>query len=484
MFSFGAMLATVAVMGGVTLYFINRLGGEVKGATKETGERILLAASVHDQFTELLSLERGIAVRAATSDWSVTEKYSSDFENAAERARATLQALRAVVGTEDGRRSISKMDSGLEQWRELHGQFMRDVRDKKDLPSLAAFISGRLLPISRETEGVAAEFLQRQRGLLKEAAARGDSDSGMAQTAVAVILAFALILSGGVLRIVTLSSRELRQITTALATGASQVASASGQISSTSQSLAQGANEQASSLEETGAASEQVNATAQRNSENARRTSTATAEAKARTSEATTVLQEMVGAMNGINTSSEKISRIIKVIDEIAFQTNILALNASVEAARAGEAGMGFAVVADEVRNLAQRCAQAARDTSGLIEESINRAADGKEKLERLGHSVLAINESSSQVNMLSDEVLMGSQEQAKGMQQISQAITQMQQVTQQSAASAEEGAAAGQELSAQATHLNQIAAQLRDLVGADEEARVAGPGVAFGARA
>jgi methyl-accepting chemotaxis protein len=174
----------------------------------------------------------------------------------------------------------------------------------------------------------------------------------------------------------------------------------------------------------------------------------------------------MVESMQRINTSSEKISRIIRVIDEIAFQTNILALNAAVEAARAGEAGMGFAVVADEVRNLAQRAAQAAKDTSSLIEESISTAADGKNKLGGVAESIAVITDGAEKVKTLCAEVRTGSEEQARGIEQIAKAISQMQSVTQQNAASAEQNAAAGQELNAQSDTLRGIVRRLTGMVG------------------
>ncbi len=182
-------------------------------------------------------------------------------------------------------------------------------------------------------------------------------------------------------------------------------------------------------------------------------------------------LDQMVVSMQEINASVGKISKIIKVIDEIAFQTNILALNAAVEAARAGEAGMGFAVVADEVRNLAQRSAQAAKDTAGLIEESIAKSSEGSAKLQQVAEVIRAITDSATKVKTLVDEVNLGScEEQARGIDEISKAINQgMNQVTQSTAANAEESASASEELSAQAEALNQVVVRLGSLVDAGE---------------
>ena len=265
----------------------------------------------------------------------------------------------------------------------------------------------------------------------------------------------------------------LRQTASELLEGAGQVASASAQVASSSQALAQGSSEQAASLEETSASSEEITAMTRKNAENSATAATLMTDVDQRVIEGNRTLGEMVQSMQEITGSSDKISKIIKVIDEIAFQTNILALNAAVEAARAGEAGMGFAVVADEVRSLAQRSAQAAKDTSALIAESIAKSNEGSTRLERVAEVIRAITESTVKVKTLVDEVNLGSQEQARGIQQISKAIAQMDQVTQGTAASAEEGASASQELSAQAEAMGHAVRKLSRMVGDTGQAHV-----------
>jgi methyl-accepting chemotaxis protein len=174
----------------------------------------------------------------------------------------------------------------------------------------------------------------------------------------------------------------------------------------------------------------------------------------------------MVTAMAGIRESSGKISKIIKTIDEIAFQTNILALNAAVEAARAGEAGMGFAVVADEVRNLAQRSAQAAKDTAGLIEDAITRSEEGSAKVEHMATVIGAITDKATKVKGLVDEISVASRQQTQGIDQVTQAISQMEKVTQTTAATAEESAAASEELNSQAEMSMVTVQELESMVG------------------
>jgi len=265
-------------------------------------------------------------------------------------------------------------------------------------------------------------------------------------------------------------TRPITRIIERLGSGSDQVGDASRQIADSSQSLAEGASEQASSLEETSSSLEELSSMTKQNAENSAQANNLASDANTSTDRGMDAMKHMTEAIQEIKKSSDETAKIIKVIDEIAFQTNLLALNAAVEAARAGDAGKGFAVVAEEVRNLAQRSAEAAKDTSNLIEGSQKRADDGVNATNELMEILSGVHDGIKKVADLLGEVSAASSEQASGIEQVNKAVSQMDQVTQQNASNAEESSSASEELAAQSEALREIIRELSGFVFGDKD--------------
>jgi methyl-accepting chemotaxis protein len=232
-------------------------------------------------------------------------------------------------------------------------------------------------------------------------------------------------------------------------------------VSSSSQNLAEGATSQAAAIEETSSSLEEMSSMTKGNADNAGEAKALMAETRNIVTKVNNHMNNMAEAIHKVTTTSEETSKIIKTIDEIAFQTNLLALNAAVEAARAGEAGAGFAVVANEVRNLAQRAAEAAKNTATLIENTITVVKESNE-LTKMTQNAFGENvEIARKVESLVNEIAAASMEQSQGIDQINKAVSDLERVTQQNAATAEESASAAEEMSAQSLQAKGVAQEL-----------------------
>ncbi len=259
-------------------------------------------------------------------------------------------------------------------------------------------------------------------------------------------------------------TRPVSRIATAIWSGAEQTATAANQVSEVSQALAQDSSTQAATLEETTAAMEEISSHTARTVDNTTRTRALVSTARAGAEHGTEVVGRMREAIAEIKSAADETGKIISTIDEIAFQTNLLALNAAVEAARAGESGKGFAVVAEEVRNLAQRSAEAARNTATIIQQSIERTERGVAIAADVSKALTGIESDSRQIDELVTEVASASQEQAVSLGETRRAVEQIDHLVQAGAASAEECASAAEELSAQAAELRASVRELQQI--------------------
>jgi methyl-accepting chemotaxis protein len=457
------LLALTVALGIGSLVSINSLHKSVDTIVTDPLPGVYRISAVESLLNEIRGDNwRHIAATDANDKQAMEQK----AKEANAKISENLQEYERTITTAEDRELFGKIKPAIDQYLQNSDSAILLSRSGKSAEAYTNYVHQAAVSLDAATSAAHAVVeLNRRDGDVDAAEAQNAATSG--RILIAILLG-ASLLSGILLTLFVVRSmnKVLRQAVTELYEGSNQLASAASQVSSSSQSLAQGSSEQAASLEETSASSEEINAMARQNTENSRSAADLVTQSQRKFAETNQALEHTVAAMGEIDTQSGKIAKIIKVIDEIAFQTNILALNAAVEAARAGEAGMGFAVVADEVRNLAQRCAQAAKDTTILIDESVAKSNDGKIKVDQVAGAIRAITEVSGKIKMLVDEVNVGSQEQARGIDQVSKAISQMEKVTQTTAANAEESAAAAEELTAQSGTLKDIVERLTALVG------------------
>jgi methyl-accepting chemotaxis protein len=469
LFAFVASLAILSVVMGIAgLSAIGSFSNLFSVTLDQAARESTLAHSISENTAELISSQRSLIVGAYGKDGSRVEASREEFRKSSDFIQKALEQIRPLLVKEEGKTVVSEISARLSEGQPLYDEVVRQA-SSGNADAAAKLAKDSVMPLYRKVQNSAVRLVAIQAEILAEqktaAADLVSQDLWIGGSLLCLSLLISAFIVYGVLR----DTGELRRAVMELGEGASRVGAAASQVSSGSQSLAQSSSKQAASIQETSASTEEINSMARKNSESSRSAAGLVANSQHKFVLTNQSLEEMIVAMSEITTGSSKISKIIKVIDEIAFQTNILALNAAVEAARAGEAGMGFAVVADEVRSLAQRSAQAAKDTAALIEDSISKSNGGKVKVDEVASAIHMITGEFSRIKILVDEINLGSEEQAKGTGQIGRVITQMEQSTQMSAASAEESASVAEELTAQSVSLSKIVNRLADLVGRNE---------------
>ena len=462
--SISMLLLLILGLGFVSWSSLGRLSHELDQAVTRTAVMLDLIQAIGKRDQECVSDSRGAALAYASRDQAGVDVNRKKMNAAYGRLHEMVRDVTPLLSP-DGKDQMAGILATIDRTRPLQEQFLELTKEGRPAEAYQ-LMNQKLLPLVSMVDDQILGMVKAGRADLAAATRKAAHLELSSHWIVSASLALAAAMGMIVLLIVHRLSSDLNGVLGEISGGAAHITSAARQLADSSQAVAEGASQQAASLEETSASSEQINSMSRRNSGNSASVAGLADQSQLLFATTGRQLDALVLSMDEIGESSLKISKIIKVIDGIAFQTNILALNAAVEAARAGAAGAGFAVVADEVRSLAQRSATAARDTAALIEDSISRASAGKQKVDTVVASMQQIVESSSQIKAMSDEVMVGSSEQSKGLEQIAHAIVLMQQVTQSTAASAEENAAVAQELNAESETLRDVLGRLANVVG------------------
>ena len=471
---FASLAALTFALGLSAWIGVSRTAHELDSAVHLTAKKVTLASDLKYSMLTMRFSERGMLLFSSIHGDEKVATNVRNLEAAKAKIAADLAELRPLVQTSREMDLLASIDAGAKTYAANQKVVYQLVLAGK-IPEAIVLDMQTLVDSGTATTNAMEALRQEQQNFYTQAVDQAAHVVSQSRWLVVLILLASIAVAATSGMVLNRSTRELKAMAMNMRSGADQVSAAASQVSAASQSLAQGSSTQAASIEKTSASSEQINSMAHKNSDNAREMARLMTHSQGMFGETNRKLEEMVVSMDEMNQSSGKISKIIKVIDEIAFQTNILALNAAVEAARAGEAGLGFAVVADEVRQLAQRSAQAAKDTATLIEDSIAKSSGGKARVDEVAEAIRTMTADSAQVKSLVDEVCLGSEEQSQGLEQIAKSIMQMEQITQNAAANAEESAAAAEELNAQSDVLRDEVARLDRLVGGQTDLNYAG---------
>jgi len=481
---FLGMMILLAALGYSARDGITRIGGELSTAVNVTAKKIALVGDLRAGFESMQSYARrqqfafvmnhqvqSSDKHAAGDSCSMCHALESGDSQEHEMGalaggvKQTIAQLAPLATTETETKSLAAVQSGIEKYIPLFSHYVKLTEGNK-FDDAHGVLRDQMAPIVDEIGRLMKQLRDEEQKSLVLADGRAQHTIGRTQLTSLVVLGVSILVGVVVFLIVNRSVNRLRRVAAQLRQGAQEVASAAAQVSQAGQTVAQSVSEHAATLQETTASTEEIKAGARTNSEAAAETVGLSGDLNRRMQEANAALEQMMSAMREMGDSSQKISNVIRLIDEIAFQTNLLALNAAVEAARAGEAGLGFAVVAEEVRQLARRSAQAARDTTALIEESVGKSQRSVDTAGAVVEAVHSITGSATRVGSLAQTVRSASLEQSQHLETMGRGIAQAQASIQATASAAEETAAAGEQLQAQSHQLEEIGERLISVSG------------------
>jgi methyl-accepting chemotaxis protein len=500
---FGSVFTLMAVLAGLAIYRVGQIDSILTHINDVNNVKqryaINFRGSVHDRSIAVRDVVLATSPAAAAPAIELIRKLDENYQKSAAPLDSLLAARQDILPEE--KQALLKIKDVEARAQPLIAKLIA-LRQADDVAAAAALLDKGAAPVFVEWLASVNALIDLEEQLNKQAASEARQVSGSFFAWMLALLAVAI--AAGAVAAGTISRTLLRQlggqpedavriagaiaagdlsvpiairagdrasllfamqgmrdslvtIVSQVRAGTFTIAGASAEITAGNLDLAQRSERQAGTLEETASSMEELTGTVRQNADNARQANTLALSASSVAQRGGAVVAQVVQTMASINDSSHQIADIIGVIDGIAFQTNILALNASVEAARAGEQGRGFAVVAAEVRNLAQRSASAAKEIKQLIGDSVAKVDGGRKLVDEAGRTMEEILASVRQVTDIMGQISLASQEQSAGIVQVNEAVAQMDEATQQNATLVEQAGAAASSLQEQAEQLAQL---------------------------
>jgi methyl-accepting chemotaxis protein len=477
--SFAALLVLLLGISLSAIAVIGRLAGSLDHAVSSTARKLDSAGEIRIGFQAMNSamrathlnyvireLEKGNAAGcSACHDAAMLTRAKDSFAGASRDLQNRISAFRELAESGTEKEAASTLENAALSWSAYFTQYVERA-DAGKFTDAHEILTDRVAPLLAGVDRGAHKLDADEQASLAASNREAAAQIASGRRLLLGLMGFGLVVCGGAFWLLRSMCLTLVGMTVELRDASAQVAAGSAQISAASQCVAQGASEQSASLREAADFGQAIEILASGNARSTQETAAITVHIGEGMENVRLALGRMTTAIDGIQSAGKEVAKTIKVIDGIAFQTNILALNAAVEAARAGETGLGFAVVADEVRGLAQRCTTAARETSGWMERSIESNAAGRAEVERVADAVRAVAAHAARVQELIREVEQANRSQAQQTQQIAGAISQMEKVTLQSAATAQQTAASSMHLLSQSRHMKEIVERAAAITG------------------